>query len=113
MAIGTITRLGGAQGHQESLGTTAISFPGDAAYPTGGTADFEDSVREALKMGTVELVGVAALNAGGYLVGYDKPNDKLKVYRFDYAAVAAGPAVEVPNGTDLSGVTFSLSVTTI
>jgi len=109
MAIGAITRVSGAQGHQESLGTTVIRFTGDSAYPTGGTVDFEDKVRAALKLGSVELVGVAVLDAGGYSVGYDKTNDKLKVYR---TGAINTPMEQVPNNTDLSGVTFTLSITT-
>lgn len=111
MAIGTITKIKATQGHQESLGCAIITMVGDSAYPTGGTANFEDEVRKKLLMGNVELYDVKALDGKGYVLGYDYENDKLKVYRADYDAVADGPLVEVPDTTNLSGVTFVISVT--
>ena len=34
----------------------------------------------------------------------------IKVYYFDYAAAAAGAAIEVPDGTDLTGVSVPIVV---
>ena len=34
----------------------------------------------------------------------------VPVYRFNYGAASPGPAVEVPDGTDLSGTTITLIV---
>ncbi len=111
MAIGTITKVKATQGHQESMGCAIITMVGDSAYPTGGTASFEDEVRKKLLMGNVELFNVQALDGKGYLLGYDHENDKLKVYHGNNDAGADGPAVEVSNTTDLSGVTFVLALT--
>jgi hypothetical protein len=85
-----------------------LSFAADNAYPTGGTPNFQALVRTALKVGHLELVGVVPQDCGGYQVGYDKLNDKLKVYTGDNDNVADGPAVQVGNTVDLSAATFRL-----
>jgi hypothetical protein len=110
MALGTITKRKASQVGQESMGVAVISVVGDSAYPTGGSASFEDKVQTALGMGSIELYGVTALDAKGYQVAWDRTNDKLKVYRGDNDNAGDGPMVEVPNTTDLSGVTFELTV---
>ena len=43
-------------------------------------------------------------DCGGYIAVWDPTNSKLKVYHYNYDA-ADGPAIEVPNATDLSTVT--------
>lgn len=109
MAIGAITVLEKSSalgGHRADL----ISFAGDGAYPTGGTAAFQAAVRAALGVGSVEIVACLPQDCGGYSPCYDKANDKLKVYYNDYDAVADGPDIQVPNTTNLSAVTFRLLV---
>lgn len=88
----------------------AISFAGDGAYPTGGTAAFQTSVRSALGVGNVDIVAVIPIDCGGYVPAWDNATGKLKVYYGDYDPAAAGPLVEVPNATDLSAVTFKVLV---
>lgn len=67
----------------------------DASYPTGGYS-FTVPLRYPY---------MVIASGGGYIYEWDRTNKKLKVLYFDYDAAADGAAVEVPNGTDLSGVT--------
>jgi hypothetical protein len=83
-----------------------ISFDGDAAYATGGSADFQQFVRDV----TEDIVTVVDATGYGYTAGalthfarHDHVNDTLVAF------VLAG--TEVPNATDLSSVSFELTVT--
>lgn len=79
-----------------------IEANGPSSYTTGGFTVYS-------KMMKVEH---AVVNAGnGYLaevVSVSGSAIKIKVYQFNYPATAAGPAVEVPAGTDLSSVKFTV-----
>lgn len=69
------------------------------SYPTGG---------EAFDLSNYFPKGVIAVDIfpkGGYVFEYDKVNKKVIAYHGDYGAVADGPLVEVPNGTNLSAIT--------
>lgn len=80
------------------------SEAGPTSYSTGGFSITLGDLKN------VESV-IAVLNNRGYLCevsGISKNAVTVKVYQFDYAATAAGPAVEVPAGTNLSGVTFTV-----
>jgi len=44
-------------------------------------------------------------NKDGYVFEYDPVNETVKAYYADYDASADGALIEVPNETDLSGVT--------
>lgn len=108
MAIGAITVLKKADAFGE-MNADLVSFAGDGAYPTGGTA-IEAALRTALSKGTVDVFAVIPQDCGGYWPVWDEANNKLKVYYHDYDAVADGPGIEVPNTTNLSAVTFKLVV---
>jgi len=88
----------------------AISFAGDGAYPTGGTAAFQTTLRAALGVGNVDVVAVIPIDCGGYVPAWDNATGKLKVYHGNNDGGADGPLVEVPNATDLSAVTFKVLV---
>lgn len=108
MAIGTITVVKKALGGSV-LRMDTLQFAADGAYPTGGTAAFETAVRDALDVGSVDVLGIIPNDCGGYVPVYDQANDKLKVY-YSNSDAADGPLIEVPNTTNLSGVTFNLVV---
>jgi hypothetical protein len=85
-----------------------IQFDGDAAYATGGSADFEQFVHDV----TDDIVTVVSVEGYGYnaaftamthFVRYDKANDKLQVH------LLAG--AEVGGAVDLSSFKFELTVT--
>lgn len=108
MAIGAIT----VNKKQAAVGPVRfdkISFAADGAYPTGGTAAFQAAVRTALAAGDVDIVTIVPDDCGGYTPVYDEANDKLKVY-YGNTDAADGPNIEVPNTTNLSAVTFNLTV---
>jgi hypothetical protein len=79
------------------------SVAGPTSYATGGfTVTIEDLSR---------IEDAVVIAGGGYLaeVASISGNTVTIVVRyFDYAATAAGTAIEVPSGTDLSGVTFRI-----
>jgi hypothetical protein len=100
MAIGAITVLEVTAG-DGPLRADLISFAGDGAYPTGGTANFQTLVRNALGKGRVEIIAVLGQDCGGRTPVYDKALDKLKVYN---------GTSEISNATDLSATTFRLVV---
>ena len=103
MAIGDIT-VGTQGGKSASAPLRAIpcSFEGDAAYQTGGTADFEGTVQDILGE-DVTLITVCQNDCEGYVVHYDRVADKLLVYE---AGADAAALDEVANDADLSGTDF-------
>ena len=103
MALGTGTVVrNDIQAASAPIFIKEISFAGDGAYPTGGTANFQAYVRALLKA-DVQVVAVlpCALN-GVYNATYVSATDKLLI------SVAAN--TEVTATTDLSGTTFKLKV---
>lgn len=108
MAIASFT-IGSNQGGQAAstpLRAIPVSFPGDAAYATGGTADFEGSIQAELGE-EVTVLGVLGQDCDGYVVQYDRANDKLLVYE----AGADGAALdEIGAGADLHATTFNVLV---
>lgn len=108
MALGTIT----AQEQAAAVGplfADRISFAADGAYPTGGSAGFL-ALAQAKIGAAKNIIAVLAQDCGGYMPAYDFTNDKLKVYYGDNNNASDAPAVEVPNATDLSAVTFNLVI---
>ena len=86
-------------GSRRKLVITSVAGP--ASYSTGGFTVSIDELKEV-----EEAIVVAG---GGYLAEVASKSGNsitVKVYHFNYPATAAGPAVEVDAGTDLSGVTF-------
>ena len=74
---------------------------GPSSYPTGG---FDVQITGLSKVHAAIVVA-----GGGYLAEVASISGntiKVKVNYFDYDASADGTAIEVPSGTDLSGVTF-------
>ena len=106
MALGTISvdndegRSGGP------YPMTLISFLGDGAYASGGTAAFQTSVRAALGA-NVEVLAVVGQDCDGYIPTYDKAADKLKVW--EQTDTATAPLIETATA-DLSGSTFNILV---
>lgn len=80
-----------------------LSFVGDASYATGGSANFQAFVRAAVSGRAVEVMDVIAGDCGDNVPYYDKTNDKLLTRVISTAA-------EVANTTNLSGVTFNVTV---
>lgn len=105
MAIGLITKAegGAAVG---PLFVDRISFAADGAYPTGGTAAMLAAIQAKIGAGR-DILAVIPQDCGGYMVTYDHTADKLKVY---WCAGAGAVPVEVTNTTNLSAVTFNLTI---
>ena len=93
-----------------------LTFAGDGTYPAGGTENFSTYFRDAMEAANVhaggrEIVSVTQIDASGYVVRYDKANDKLMVFEANSDA-AEGP-LQQSSTANLSGVTFSLSILSI
>ncbi len=106
MALGTMTlnekaiASGSCPSFQEDF-----SFPGDGAYPTGGTVGFQALVRAATGVKEARTVQAVVDISGGatYYPVYDRANDKLKVF-------VRATGVEVADTTNLSATTFRVLV---
>jgi len=75
----------------------------DSSYAAGG------EIVDKAALGFAVIYGVfpvaANLASGVYTFGYNPTTRALIAYWGDYSAAADGPHVEVPAGTNLSGVT--------
>lgn len=103
MALGTMTKV--ADLHKMAsapAGYLQMTFAGDGSYPTGGTANFEASVRTACGKAVDVLFVIKCADSGIYTPIYDKAADKL--------FVEDDEGVEVSNGVDLSGTSFKILV---
>ena len=79
----------------------ARAVTGPASYTTGGFAVVFPELRV--------IHAALVVGGGGYkaeIASITANAVTIRVLYYDYAAAAAGPAIEVPAGTDLSGVTF-------
>jgi hypothetical protein len=96
MALGAMTHDATHSAEAYALARRSyLSFAGDGAYGAGGSAGFEALVRTALGKAVTVLSFEADLSVcGGYVVTYDKTNDKLKVFYCTNNGGAAGPLVE-------------------
>lgn len=85
-----------------------ITFNGDAAYATGGSANFTAFVREVLGGSQAyEVVGLQQLSkSGDNELLYDKNADKLMV-------LLRSTGAEVANAFDLSAVSFTVALTLV
>lgn len=91
-----------------------LTFLGDSAYPAGGTVAFSTYYKAALEAaeahaGGREILTVVQQDASGYVLRYDKANDKLMVFEANSDA-ADGP-LQQTSTANLSGVTFSVMIT--
>lgn len=75
----------------------------DASYASGGEAVDKTALGFAIIYGVFPMP--ANSTSGGYYFAYNPTTKMLMAFWGNYPAAAAGPLVEVPNGTDLSGVT--------
>jgi hypothetical protein len=109
MAIGTVTVGDKYSAPFHNISCVFVSFAGDGAYPSGGTATFSKLAAILSALGGKKLLSVEAVGAcGGYVPRYDYANDKLLVYESDNGG-ADGPLQESTTA-NLSGVTFQLKL---
>jgi hypothetical protein len=101
----TGTGLPGAA-HSEPLFVDWLQFDGDDDYPAGGTPAFEVFYRALIEQSRT-IACVIGQDCGGYVVTYDRENDKLKVW--EQTDVATSPLIETVT-SDLSGTTFNVVV---
>ena len=108
MAFGTPATLDSETGEAPGAPTffIRVSFPGDGAYPSDGTPDFQAFLRAAVDGRAVEIIDIIPGDCGGYIPVYDKTNDKLKVY--EQTDTATAPLIETAT-SNLSGSTFNLT----
>lgn len=108
MSLGTGTRVADESTKGDKLYVDQLSFLGDDAYPTGGTPDFDGFV-QALLGDARDVIAVVPGDCG----------DNLPIYVPDAGGGATpgkllvrviSTGLEVANTTDLSGVTFNVTV---
>lgn len=103
----TLRNLGG-EGANQNVFIISITFPGDAAYATGGTASFTEFIRSKdfrLYGGwrVINVEGWGVIGGVLHFLKYDRVNDKLLVF-------TGADGTEVANATDLSATTFNATV---
>src|SRR5262245_55193525 len=69
----------------------------DNNYPAPGGEAY--SVTDFKGFSSIDALFILDTNAGGKIVEHDRVNKKFVVKFFDYNSVAAGAAIEVPNGS--------------
>lgn len=107
MAIGTVTIAKGSGQPSQNLYVDQVSFAGDASYLADG---MPCKALIQAKAGDARLpIAMIPGDCGGYVPVYVPSTGKLKVY-WSNSDAADGPLVEVPDATNLSGVTFNLTV---
>lgn len=117
MALGAIT-IGSIKELKDGSKMIRISFAGDGAYPTGGTATFKDLLQDAIEAAAalavdanvrgrqnVAPIAVIPQDCGQYVPSYAAATDKLFVRDGGHATWN-----EVGNGVNLSGTTFNVLV---
>jgi len=100
---GALRRAIGRRAGEPRMVVTRTAGP--SSYAAGG---FDVTINE---LG--EVVAGYVMAGGGYLgeIDWDNSNKntlRVKAYYFDYDATADGPAIEVADTTDLSGVYFTI-----
>lgn len=110
MAIGTLTLSSQPlMGSASNLLVDRITLVGDGAYPTGGMTGIEAALQAKTKDSRAIIdVRSSGLN-GGYPVIWDAANKKLLVMNSGGGAAKDIPT-EIDNATNLSGVTFALTI---
>ena len=111
MALGTATIVD--RHERGDLKFIKLSFAGDDSYPSGGTPDFNQYIRDAIAAAAaaavdknvrdeegVSCIEVIAGNCGAYVPSYDSDNDKLYVRDIADGAQSSG---------DLSTTTFEIT----
>lgn len=91
----TVSVISSAVHGDDRVVVADITF--DSSYPTGG----EDLIPRDVGLAN-EIYTVQAEPTSGRLVAYDRTTRKLKAFDFDYNNAADGPAIEVPNATNLA-----------
>ena len=89
--------------------TVDVTF--DSSYATGGETLDTDTIGKGFNeiIAITPQISADAVNYG-YIVAYDRTNSKLKAFYCDSDYASERPLKEVPNGTDLSGVTVTLVI---
>jgi len=105
MSLGTMTSNSESAG-QGPVFYDDVSVVGDSSYPTGGSSGVAAAL-QALRGDSRAPISGECYASGGFVAQYDAKNDKLVVYK---EADTAGAMAEVSNATDLSGVTFKMTV---
>jgi hypothetical protein len=105
MSLGIITSTAANGQEGSNVICKLISMVGDDGYLAGGTAGFQQSVRDAFAadgQGALTVIAVVPQDCGLHVPSYDKANDKLKV-------VLASTGIEVANA-DYSAITYNMLV---
>lgn len=105
VTLGTATGVGKEPSAPVFVDKVTVTM--DASYPTGG-----EVLGLATKFPGKTILAVVPTGpaSDGRLAAMDLGNDKLKMFEYDYDALADGGAIETPNATDLTGVTVEILV---
>jgi len=110
MGLGNMARLTQTgQGPQNPLFFDLVTLVGESSYAAGGSTGLQAKLRAQTGAAGRTIIAVVGQLTSGYVINYDRANGKLLVY-YANADAADGPLIEVPDTTNLSGVTFTLLI---
>lgn len=99
--------LNGGEGPNQNVFVDSITFPGDTAYPTGGSVAFQNFFQsKATVYGgrrVLHVDGWAYSGGALYLLKYDRANNKLRAF-------VASTGAEVGDTTNMSSMTVNATV---
>ena len=106
MALGAASRVAAESANGERLFVDRISFAGDGAYVTGGTPDFDGTIK-ALLGDDRNVIAVIPGDCGNYLPLY-VPAVGATPGKLLARLISTG--AEAANAADLSAITFNVIV---
>lgn len=111
ITLALVASSNGGNAASEPLFYEEVTVVGPASYTTGGDIGLQAiyQAKGAAQAGRT-ILAVLPVDCKGYQVAWDSVNGKLKFYLGDNTNAAAAPGLQVPNATDLSGVTFNLLI---
>ena len=83
-----------------------IEVAGPSSYVSGGPTITATGFNKIVAVEMLDITGGYKMSAADAQKNISGNSSKAPIYQYDYAASSAGPAVEVPDATDLSGETI-------
>ena len=83
-----------------------ITVAGPSSYSAGGPTITATGFNRILAVKSLGITGGYSMSVADANKNISGNSFKAPIYQYDYPSTAAGPAVQVPDATDLSGETI-------
>jgi len=97
-------------GHVGEYKWLLVEVSGPSSYSAGGPTITVPGVNKIVAIRSLSITGGYKMEVADANKNISKNSFKAPIYYYDYAAAAAGPAVEVPDLTDLSAETITAEI---